>query len=273
MAPAASVFKIVTTSALLRAGVSPSTSVCSHGGKTRMQPGLLLDNAKRDRQCSTLGDALALSQNVAIAKLALKHLEPNVLRTEAAAFGFDAPLLADVAIDAPPSAASIPDDPFGFASTAAGFGDVKISALHGALLAATVAQDGVWIAPRFVDETTAELPDHEPHRVLDARSASRLQQMMADTVTRGTARRAFDARPRLPQRAAGKTGSLADYRTGLETTWFVGYAPADRPAVAVASVVVNTSKWHVRAATVAKEALRSYFNQADRQRYESAWTT
>lgn len=262
IAKAASIFKVVTTSALLRAGVSSSSTVCVHGGKTRMQPSLLVDNPRRDHLCTTLGDALALSQNVAIAKLALKHLEPAALRAEAARFGFSTPLEADVVLDAPASAADIPEDPFGFANAAAGFGDVNISALHGAVLAATIAQGGVLVPPRFVDHVEGgEAPAAaEARRVLDADDARRIGAMMRDTVVRGTARRSFGEGPRLKEGAAGKTGSLADYKTGLDTSWFVGYAPADRPRVAVATVVVNTSKWHVKAPWVAKEALRAYFD-------------
>ena len=63
----------------------------------------------------------------------------------------------------------------------------------------------------------------------------------------------------MPVSAAGKTGSLTDYSTKLDTSWFVGHAPAERPEVIVASVVVNQGKWHVKAPQVAKEALRSYF--------------
>ncbi len=88
--------------------------------------------------------------------------------------------------------------------------------------------------------------------------------MMTETVTSGTARRAFGSGPRLTKSAAGKTGSLTDYQTGLDTSWFVGFAPAERPQVAVATVVVNQGKWHVKAPWVAKEALRAYF--ADQER-------
>ncbi len=255
MAPAASVFKIVTASALLRAGTSADARVCIHGGKTRMQPSLLVDNARRDTLCTTLADALALSQNVAVAKLALQRLEPSALRDEAARFGFLQPYGADIAL-ADAGAANIPDDPFGFANTAAGFGDVKLSALHGALLASTIAQDGVRFAPRFIDD---DAPLADGVRVLDRKNAQRIARMMADTVERGTGRRAFAQAPRFNLPAAGKTGSLTDYTSGLDTTWFVGFAPVDNPQVAVATVVVNTAKWHVRAPAVAKEALRAYF--------------
>lgn len=239
MAPAASIFKLVTTSALLQSGVSTSTPVCTHGGKTRMSPKLLVDNPKRDGACATFGEVVPKSLNVAIAKLALKHLDPDALRAEAARWGFGTSTT---------STAHIPDDPFAFAEAAAGFGDVKISAMHGAMIAAAVVQDGV-----LIDGAGAA------SRAMPRAVADKLRAMMIDTVEDGTARRAFQQAPRLGVSAGGKTGSLTDYETGLDTSWFVGFAPADRPRVAVASVVVNTPIWHVKAPTVAKEALRSYF--------------
>lgn len=269
MAPAASVFKIVTSSALLRAGVPASERVCARGGMRRLQERLLVDDARKDRDCTTLFDALPRSQNTAIAKLALKHLDPEALREEARRFGFDAPLAISTLPDAPlderhqasPSMALIPDDPFGFAESASGFGDVKLSALHGAVLASVVATGGVLVPPRLTDHDGAA----DARRVLDQRHAETLRRMMAETVTSGTARRAFASGPRLKHGAAGKTGSLTDYTTGLDTSWFVGFAPADRPQVAVATVVVNQGKWHVKAPWVAKEALRSYFAAKERE--------
>jgi cell division protein FtsI/penicillin-binding protein 2 len=58
---------------------------------------------------------------------------------------------------------------------------------------------------------------------------------------------------------AGKTGSLADASPYRDHSWFVGYAPADRPEVAIAAVVVNERLWRVRAPSLAREALEAYF--------------
>lgn len=250
LAPAASVFKLVTSSALLQSGVRASTAVCTHGGKTRMSAALLVDDAKRDNRCSTFAEVVPQSLNVAIAKLALKHLDPERLRAEAARWGFGQKFAS-----MQPSVAAIPDDPFAFANAAAGFGDVKISAMHGAMIAAAVAQDGLLVPPRLDDTADASAA----RRAMPAEVARAIKRMMVDTVAEGTARRSFSQAPRLAMTAGGKTGSLADYTTGLETSWFVGFAPADRPAVAVATMVINTPVWHVKAPAVAKEALRAYF--------------
>lgn len=250
IAPAASVFKVVTTSALLEAGVPASEKVCYHGGKTRMTAKLLSDS-KRDNTCVTLGDVIPKSANVAVAKLASSHLTPELLRDHASQWGFGTNLGVQGLV---PSTARIPDEPFSFAETAAGFGDVKISAMHGAVLAAVVANGGQLVTP------TSSL-DQAPRasRIIDAGAARALRRMMTETVASGTGRRGFSQGPKLGVTAGGKTGSLTDYKTGLDTSWFVGFAPADAPEYVVSAVVVNTAKWHIKAPWLAKEALRHTF--------------
>ncbi len=70
--------------------------------------------------------------------------------------------------------------------------------------------------------------------------------------------------PRRPPRSAacqvaGKTGTLSDKDPYRDYTWFVGFAPADNPEVAVATVIANDRRWRVHAPAVAREALEAYF--------------
>lgn len=248
IAPAASVFKVVTASALLESGVSVNEEVCFHGGKTRMKADNIADT-RRDSTCMPFGDVVAKSANVAVAKLATRHLDADALRLHAADWGFGQQLGIKTLT---PSTANIPDEPFAFAEAAAGFGDVKISAMHGAVLASIVANGGELVPPTFVVGG-----EQRGTTVVGKKTARALRQMMADTVTKGTGRKSFGANPRLPVSAAGKTGSLTDYKTGLDTSWFVGFAPADNPEYVVAAVVVNTSLWHIKAPWLAKESLRA----------------
>ncbi len=261
LAPAASIFKLVTTAALLEGGVGPDEEVCYHGGKHRLQPGLLQDNPRRDRRCTTLATAFGKSTNVVFAKLADRGLDAERLRAMAQRFLFNAPIPFARPVEV--SKAEIPDDPFGFANTAAGFGPVRLSPLHAALLAEIVANDGVLVPPSIVDSVEGGAPPAPgaPRRIVSGAVAAELQSMMRNTVADGTARRAFRL-ARGPLRSvavAGKTGSLADAAPFRDYTWFVGYAPADNPEVAVATVVVNERLWHAHAPTVAREALEAYF--------------
>jgi cell division protein FtsI/penicillin-binding protein 2 len=260
LAPAASVFKIVTAAALLEQGVRPGDEVCFHGGKHRIQPKLLADDPRRDRTCFSLSAALGHSANVVFAKLA-RGLDASALRAAAGRFLFNGEIPFPRPVEM--SRAEFPDDRFKLATTAAGFGAVKLSPLHGALLAAIVANGGLFVPPALVEEVDgvpAPAPS-APVRVVDERVAAALADMMRSTCTEGTARRAF-RRPGGPLRGvavAGKTGSLTDPSPYRDYTWFVGYAPADRPQVVVATLIVNGRLWRVRAPTVAKDALEAFF--------------
>jgi penicillin-binding protein A len=261
IAPAASIFKIVTAAALLEQGVRAEQEVCYHGGKRRLQPKLLDDDPRRDRRCLSLSEAMGHSANVVFAKLARRALDAPVLRAMAGRLLFNAAI--PFAVVTEPSTADIPEDTFELANTAAGFGPVKLSPLHGALLAAIVANGGVLVPPALVEEAEgapAPVPG-PPVRVLDEAVAAELGEMMRSTVTSGTARKAFRraAGPLRGVSVAGKTGSLADPSPFRDYSWFVGYAPADRPQVAVATLVVNGRLWHARAPQVAREALEAYF--------------
>jgi peptidoglycan glycosyltransferase len=262
-APAASVFKIVTSSALLHRGFAPGNEVCYHGGQHRVMPANLADDPRRDRACLSLSSALGKSANVVFAKLADRALNAGLLRAEADRFLFNQTIPFAQKVET--SRADIPDEPFALATTAAGFGPVRLSPLHGAVVAAIVANGGVFVPPDVVASTTGTaMPAMAgPRRVLDERVAAELGDMMRTTVTEGTGRRAFRA-PRSKKSSmqgltvAGKTGSLSEANPFRDYSWFVGFAPADNPKVAFAVVVVNDRSWRVKAPYVAHAAVEAW---------------
>lgn len=262
--PAASIFKMVTGAALLARGVDPEELVCYHGGRHRISPKQLAEDPLRDGRCVTLSDALGLSANVVFAKLAARCLDRDALAAQAERLYFNTPIPFAMPVEV--SKADFPEDPFALATTAAGFGPTRLSPFHGAVLASIVANRGRFVPPVIVaDALGAEPPPEVPVRqVMSATVADTLARMMRSTVTSGTARRYF--RPwRGPFRelsVAGKTGSLFEHDPFKDFTWFVGFAPVDRPQIIVASVVVNGRLWRVKAPYVAAEALRAWYAKA-----------
>jgi penicillin-binding protein A len=256
--PAASIFKIVTGSALAEAGVSKDVEECFRGGKRRLTERMLEEDVSG--KCLSLAEAMGKSANVVFAKLALKHLAPEGLRRMAAAFRFNR--VIDFAVPTDVSLASIPDEEFAFAQAGAGFGNVYLSPLHGALVASVAANGGLWKDPVLIEpkadaaSAAALAVDPESQRVLSAEAAAALTDMMEETVTHGTARGVFRQRGFQVAGAVGKTGTLADRAPFRDYSWFVGFAPRDNPRVAVAAVVVNDPKWRIRATYVAREAMR-----------------
>jgi peptidoglycan glycosyltransferase len=263
--PAASVFKIVTASALLDAGVKSTTSVCYGGGMRGLVQADLVDSPKRDRWCANLGDALGYSINAVFAKLADRHIDAERMSQYVSAFGFGQRLPFD--LPAIPSPADVPESRLERARMAAGFWHSQLSPLHGALLASTIANDGEMpyaaIVDRIESSSGETLYQHTPRtfrRVLPQHTARLTGEMMTNTVTKGTAKKAFwdqRGRPYLPGiGVAGKTGTLSRYDPHRTYNWWVGYAPVDDPKIAVAALVVNEPRWRIKASYVAKEALR-----------------
>ena len=251
--PAASVFKMVTASALLEEGLTQGQEVCFNGGLRKVTRKQL--DQKKGARCSNIVTAFAKSQNIPFARWTDRHLTPTLLKEEALLWGFgEANRFA-----LPPGShgtPSVPSERLAFAQTGAGFGDVPLSPLHGAMMAAAVANGGSVPMPKL--EATQE-PVYLP--VLSESGAETIRKAMVETVRRGSARRAFRERRRPAMGrlgAGGKTGSLfVSSKAGMDLTWFVGFAPAKNPKVAVAAYVINGPKWRIRAPYVAREALRS----------------
>ena len=269
-APAASIFKLVTASALIEGGLSADTTVCYHDGVHSVEASNLTANPRLDSACNSLAFGLAKSQNAIIARLAHDHLDPIGLQRIARGFGFGEALPFAMPVEA--SQASVPrTNGLEFARTAAGFWNTTLSPLHGAYLAATLARGGVTPPLRIIDRVVDRAgdsfrPEGAPERrVISEDTAREVTRMMVGTTQYGTARLGFHdkrtGRPLLPGVAvAGKTGSLNRAAPYLAYSWFVGFAPAERPEIAVAVLVGNGENWHKKAHQVAEEILAGYFH-------------
>ncbi|HET8934557.1 MAG TPA: penicillin-binding transpeptidase domain-containing protein [Polyangiales bacterium] len=269
--PAASVFKLVTASALVDAGVSPTARTCFFGGKSRIDKANLQDNPRRDHSCASLDEALGKSLNCVFAKLADRHLDAAKLHSYGRAFGFGHVLPFELAPPASPF--EVPGDRLEFARAAAGFWHTQMSPLHAALIAATIANDGAMPIPFAVQ---AESGRRGSRRVISPNTARAVGHMMLRTVSDGTSRSAFldqRGRPILPGiSVAGKTGSLSASNPYRAYSWWVGFAPADKPRIALAVLVVNSALWRIKSSFVARELLREYLSLQPRPRAEVAHT-
>jgi len=270
-APAASIFKIVTAASLLETpSLHAQTEQCYRGGgQSRINAVDLREDPSRDHVCASMATALGRSLNVVFARLAQRYLSPRGLTETANAFGFGAPIPFDVPSEAP--SIDLPSDPLEFARAAAGFWHTTLSPLGAVSIAQTVAAGGVTLRPRIVralysgaqPEWQSSAEPIRMRRALSEARAHELNLMMQQTVANGSASKSFRdprGRPYLGDvRVAGKTGTLARSEQNRFYTWFVGFAPADRPEVAVAALVVNTPIWRLKAPQLARDVLRAYF--------------
>ncbi len=254
-APPASLFKIVTASALLDAHVSPATRECYEGGEHAIHPE---DLERHGSVCTTFGEALGHSVNLVFARLAKKHLAPGTLRSYAATLGFSGVVPIDVPVGR--SVVSIPDDAFGMARASAGFWNGELTPLGALFAMTTVANDGERLRLSLVDHGAGRTSAGQGLAPATARALGRMLEV---TTRRGTAAKAFhrpDGTPYLRGvPVAAKTGTLIGGGRARMYSWFAGYAPSTKPEIAVTVMLGNDLRWHTKANVVGRELLEAYF--------------
>lgn len=125
-----------------------------------------------------------------------------------------------------------------------GQGDIAVSPLQMARAYAAIANGGTLWSPRVAQATTAAgggdeqpVPPHRDGSIgVGAAVLDFLHDSLRGVVSEGTAKGAFAGFPLKAWPVAGKTGTAEVYGS-QDTSWFVSYAPADKPRYAVAVVV------------------------------------
>ena len=136
-----------------------------------------------------------------------------------------------------------------------------VTPLQMAMLTATIANGGALMRPYVIDRVVA--PDagvvtrtkpKQLGRPVSPKTAAEVTKMMESVVTGGTGTAA-----QIPGVAvAGKTGTAETGVSHRNTTWFVSFAPADPPRVAVAVVLENqTGTGGITAAPIAKTVMEA----------------
>lgn len=242
--PPGSTFKLITAAAALENGVADESRQLPGPRQLDLpQTTEVMDNWN-GKACSssgqvTLRQALTISCNTTFAWLGLE-LGADKLREQARKFGFDQ------SFDVPMRAATsrfpeAPDAPQ-TALSAIGQFDVRASALQMAMVAAGIANKGVVMRPYLIDQVLAadlnvldQTRPEEFGRAISERTAATLTSMMVDVVELGTGSNARISGVKV----AGKTGTAQNDRASKPHAWFVAFAPAQNPSVAVAVVLQN----------------------------------
>ncbi|MCL8026740.1 peptidoglycan D,D-transpeptidase FtsI family protein [Nocardioides bruguierae] len=242
--PPGSTFKLVTAAAAIEDGLYTEDDDVP-GGATYQLPQTtgdtgLIDNEGRD--CGTdlipFTQALENSCNTTFARMAVE-LGVDKLSAQAEAFGFNQQYFTDLS----PQATSVfPDDADEPQTGQSGIGqfEVRATPLQMAMVAAGIANGGEVMKPYLVDEVQS--PDFESIETTDPETlsqavssdtADQLTDMMVSTVDNGTASPAAITGISV----AGKTGTAQSGTDSSPYAWFVSFAPAENPTVAVAVMI------------------------------------
>jgi penicillin-binding protein A len=249
--PPGSSFKVVTAGAALDAGVATPQSVYADTGTYVVYGGKVVNFGGEVHGQNTLTQALTYSINTTFGKVGVQ-LGRQRLVAAMQRFGF----WQRPPLELPPGqvaasgryrgaaqlAPAAPMNPLDVAWAADGQERVLATPLQMALVAAAVANDGKLMKPYVVQQITAagghvarRAAPAEWMQALTPQTAAQLNQMMQQVVQAGTGTAAALSGIAV----AGKTGTA---ETGRPTNqaWFIAFAPADAPRVAVAVTIENT---------------------------------
>lgn len=244
--PPGSTFKLVTAAAALKQLRIEPEDLVEAGAKLSF-PGITYTLGNHDRgNCGgnqiTFQHALEVSCNVAFGRLA-GEIGTEALADQARSFGFG----SDIMTGLPTSPSRFPTghlEPAQLAQSGIGQYDVAATPLQMAVVAGAIGNRGEVMRPYVVQTVRAPnlRPLEQTHpelygRAMDPTDAAKLTDMMVSTVQRGTAVAA-----RIPgMDVAGKTGTAQSTKSRPPYAWFVAFAPAQNPDVAVAVVVESSS--------------------------------
>lgn len=241
--PPGSVFKLVVSAAALESGYEPDTELYAPQELDLPGTSATMTNYA-DEKCAsgdttTLSDALRTSCNTGFANLGMS-LGWSVIERKAKEFGWTEQI--DIPLRAAASGLSVDPNASQTAMSAIGQFEVKSTPLQMAMVAAAIANRGTLMNPYLVD--TVRAPDlrvvqktepSEYGQPMTRADAAKLTKMMVSVVDDGTGKAARIEGVDV----AGKTGTA---ETGNDTpphSWFVGFAPAGNPTIAVAVLVEN----------------------------------
>lgn len=145
--------------------------------------------------------------------------------------------------------------------TMIGQGDTQITPLHNAMIVSAIANNGVMMRPYVVERIESyrgqKVKEYKPaiaSEPITKAEAKKLRGMMEAVVEDGTA----SALKNKGYTAAGKTGS-AEFNSDKEShSWFIGYAPADKPQIAVSVIVEGGGTGSAYAVPIAGKIFDTY---------------
>jgi penicillin-binding protein A len=265
--PPGSTFKTITAAAGLDTHLITPSTVYTDTGELMVEGHQVLDPNRPDASITkwSVTDSYKWSLNAVFAQIGLQ-LGPDRLQEYAHRFGFDSPLDFDL----PTSMSQIANDSSflqsktALADTAYGQGQILVTPLQMALVAATVANGGEVPHPYLVSQIKAPdgsiIQTTSPRmvdRAISTEAASQLKDIMVNLVGDW-----FSSGALTGVKIGGKTGT-AQVENGNPHAWFIAFAPAENPRYALAVVLENAGEGHTVAAPVAKTILEAAIGQKE----------
>lgn len=262
--PPGSVFKTVTLAAALEKDPTVVDRTFVDEGKITFEDGTELNNYMKQAHGNlSLEQAYKVSSNVVFGTLAME-LGNDYLKEVAERFGFNSRIPGIGLSISQSNFPKLDSSELGnIAQSGIGQGSVTVTPMQMAIVAATVANDGVLMEPKLVNKVVDK--DGNTVKAIDdkALKSDVISKDIADTIKEYMGYLVSSNIYRWPYfegtNAGGKTGT-ADYMIDGEEAiphgWFISLAPIDDPQIAVAVIVENGENGAGSAAYVASRVVR-----------------
>jgi peptidoglycan glycosyltransferase len=251
--PPGSTFKIFTAAVGLDAGVVSASDTFVDDGSYAIGTFTVHDNEGEATGTQTLAGAFALSSNVDFAQIALR-IGVERWFDYASRWGLGGPFYFTLPVtrDHLPERAEV--TPGVLAQLGFGQADLAVTPMRMALIGATIAAGGTEPRPYLVRSagSRAVAKPGVLAQPIAAETAHEVRDFMVRVVQSGTGTAAALAGAEV----AGKTGTATN-PAGRSHAWFVAFAPATAPRVALAIVVENAGYGGVVSAPIARRVLRA----------------
>ena len=255
--PPGSIIKVMVADAALTEKIIDFKKTINCEGPLKVPPDYVLsESGFKAHGKVDLEEALAVSCNVTFGTLALKLGSGKMAKTFER-YGFKRSLGQELQ----EATSHLPDfDSLGngdLAQVGIGQSSLLVTPIRMAMLASSFANKGIIMKPYMVsnisDYDGNVIKEFMPEEWLTTTSpqlADAIKDMMVTVVNNGTGNAAYLS----GRNVAGKTGT-AENSQGASHAWFIGFAPADNPQVAIAVIVENAGSGGSIAAPMARQIL------------------
>lgn len=260
--PPGSTFKVIT-------GISALENIEGIGEETFNDEGKLVigeDYTLSNDKGKALGkinfeQAMIKSSNVFFGDLGMR-LGNNLFKT-AEAFGFNRNVPADgIIVDNSRFPQYKASEKGNLAQTGIGQAEILATPVQMALVAQTIANDGIMLKPtlvgKVVDFSGKTVKESSPSvlaQVTSQEYAAEIRKFMREVVSKGTGTNARISGVQV----CGKTGTAQHIESKTPHSWFIGFAPYEKPEIAIAVIVEEGGYGGTAAAKISSQVMRKYF--------------
>ncbi len=260
--PPGSTFKVVT-------GISALENIDGIGEETFNDEGKLVigeDYTLSNDKGKALGkinfeQAMIKSSNVFFGDLGMR-LGKDLFKT-AEAFGFNRNVPADgIIVDNSRFPQYNASEKGNLAQTGIGQAEILATPVQMALVAQTIANDGIMLKPtlvgKVVDFSGKTIKVSSPSvlaQVTSQEYAAEIGKYMREVVSKGTGTNARISGVQV----CGKTGTAQHIESKTPHSWFIGFAPYKKPEIAIAVIVEEGGYGGTAASKISSQVMRKYF--------------